>query len=219
VLPLPEVRPVETPAASPPATAVIDVPDAVLPIPEARPAEPAAAMLRLPTPRPPAAREAAPDLPPSPKRERPRSSWPRLTPPSGESEEKTAAGRRACRPRRQIDPARPDRAKAPVHGARSGLGRFARSGAVQLSTKTILNDRMAETVAKWVHEEVVPAARDILVGELTDLRVLDSCSCRGRGNIAGAKISEHGFANAIDIGLPRRQALDRGRRRQAQCRR
>ena len=30
--------------------------------------------------------------------------------------------------------------------------------------------------------------------------IVDSYSCRGRDDIAGAKISEHGFANAIDIG-------------------
>ena len=73
------------------------------------------------------------------------------------------------------------------------------SGAVSLSSKATLNERMAETVAKWVHEDVMPAAHDILAGELTGLRVVDSYSCRGRDNIAGAKLSEHGFANAIDI--------------------
>ena len=59
------------------------------------------------------------------RRERPPIKLAALTPPS-ERERGEDGGRpaRACRPRRQIDPARPDR-KRPVHGARSCLGRFA----------------------------------------------------------------------------------------------
>jgi hypothetical protein len=73
------------------------------------------------------------------------------------------------------------------------------SGAVPLTGETILNERMAVAVANWVHQDVVPAARSILAGRLTGLRVADAYSCRSRDNIVGAKLSEHGFANAIDI--------------------
>jgi hypothetical protein len=57
---------------------------------------------------------------------------------------------------------------------------------------------MAETVAQWLRNDVAPA-----VGTLdTDLRSIetaDSFDCRGRNGIPGAKISEHGRANALDV--------------------
>ena len=122
-----------------------------------------------------------------------------LTPPSGERDEKPATGGSALAALGvksiPLDPIE--------QGACTVLDPVSvaslESGAVALSGKATLNERMAETVAKWVHEEVMPAAHDILAGELTGLRVVDSYSCRGRDNIAGAKLSEHGFANAIDI--------------------
>jgi hypothetical protein len=73
------------------------------------------------------------------------------------------------------------------------------SGAVPLTSKAILNDRMAETFARWVHDDVMPAAQDVLKGQLTGIRVIGSYSCRGRYDLPVAKMSEHGFANAIDL--------------------
>ena len=57
---------------------------------------------------------------------------------------------------------------------------------------------MAETVANWVREDVVAAAAALG----TTLRALDnyaSYDCRGRNRAVGARMSEHGLANAIDI--------------------
>lgn len=57
---------------------------------------------------------------------------------------------------------------------------------------------MAEALAHWVREDVTAA----VAGLGTTVRALDnyaSFDCRGRNRIAGAKISEHGAANAIDI--------------------
>jgi hypothetical protein len=56
---------------------------------------------------------------------------------------------------------------------------------------------MAEAVAQWVREDVVPILKD-----LPPLRVLDnfdSYSCRGRNNIRAAQLSEHGKADALDV--------------------
>jgi hypothetical protein len=72
-------------------------------------------------------------------------------------------------------------------------------GAVALSAKAVLNQRMAETVARWVREDLQPAALSILAERLTGLRVIDSYDCRGVNGIAGARLSQHGFANAIDV--------------------
>ena len=56
---------------------------------------------------------------------------------------------------------------------------------------------MAEAVAHWLREDVVPILKD-----LPPLRVLDnfdSYSCRGRNNVRAAQLSEHGKADALDV--------------------
>jgi hypothetical protein len=57
---------------------------------------------------------------------------------------------------------------------------------------------MAEAVVHWVREEVAPAAGK-LRAPLRGLENYDSFECRGRNRVAGAKISEHGHANALDV--------------------
>jgi hypothetical protein len=57
---------------------------------------------------------------------------------------------------------------------------------------------MAEAVADWVREDLMPA----LAPQGIVARSLDnyaSYDCRGRNRQAGARISQHGLANAIDI--------------------
>ena len=57
---------------------------------------------------------------------------------------------------------------------------------------------MAEAVALWVRQEVGPTALE-LGAALASIDNFDSYSCRGRNRIAGAKLSEHGKANALDV--------------------
>ena len=57
---------------------------------------------------------------------------------------------------------------------------------------------MAEAVALWVRQEVGPTALE-LGAALASIDNFDSYSCRGRSRIAGAKLSEHGKANALDV--------------------
>lgn len=57
---------------------------------------------------------------------------------------------------------------------------------------------LAEAIVHWVRDEVVPAARELGTA-LRGLENYDSFDCRGRNRVAGAKISEHGRANALDI--------------------
>ena len=56
---------------------------------------------------------------------------------------------------------------------------------------------MAQAIAHWVREDVVPS----LKGEppLHALDNFDSYSCRGRNNIRAAQLSEHGRADALDV--------------------
>ena len=72
-------------------------------------------------------------------------------------------------------------------------------GAVALTEKAVLNQRMAETVARWVRDDLEPAAVNILGEKLTALRIINSYDCRGVNGIVGANLSQHGFANAIDV--------------------
>jgi hypothetical protein len=71
-------------------------------------------------------------------------------------------------------------------------------GGVDLSTKAIVNCDVARNVAAWVEDTVQPAAKKV-GGRVTGLRVAASYDCRGRNRIKGAKLSEHGHGNAIDI--------------------
>jgi hypothetical protein len=72
-------------------------------------------------------------------------------------------------------------------------------GAIDVRGKAVVNCTMAETFAGWVEETVGPLAEEILDGAVTSVRVVAGYDCRGRNNIAGAQLSEHGTGNAIDI--------------------
>jgi hypothetical protein len=63
----------------------------------------------------------------------------------------------------------------------------------------VVNCEVAETLATWISDAVNPAAERTLGGKVTNLRVAAGYACRGRNNIKGAKLSEHGRGNAIDI--------------------
>jgi hypothetical protein len=56
---------------------------------------------------------------------------------------------------------------------------------------------LAAEIANWIREDLVPATAS--VGTLTAIEN-GSFECRGRNRVRGAKLSEHGKANAMDIG-------------------
>ena len=69
---------------------------------------------------------------------------------------------------------------------------------VAITPPAVLRCTMAEAIVSWVREEAAPRALE-LGSPLRSLANLDSFECRGRNGIPGAKISEHGKANALDI--------------------
>jgi hypothetical protein len=69
---------------------------------------------------------------------------------------------------------------------------------VAVKPAAILRCRMASAVAQWVREDVAPLAAG-LATRLAELDNFDSFECRGRNRVAGAKLSEHGRANALDV--------------------
>jgi extensin-like protein len=69
---------------------------------------------------------------------------------------------------------------------------------VILAPSATLRCPMAEAVARWVRDDVAPMIAT-LGTSLRGIESLDSFECRGRNGITGAKISEHGRANALDV--------------------
>lgn len=69
---------------------------------------------------------------------------------------------------------------------------------VDVNPPAILRCTMAEAIVNWVREDAAPLAVDHL-GALRAIQNFDSYDCRGRNRIIGAKTSEHGKGNALDI--------------------
>jgi len=57
---------------------------------------------------------------------------------------------------------------------------------------------MATAVADWIRTDMAPLAAS-LGTRLAELDNFDSFDCRGRNRVVGAKMSEHGRANALDV--------------------
>ncbi|MCA6119640.1 extensin family protein [Bradyrhizobium sp. WSM 1738] len=69
---------------------------------------------------------------------------------------------------------------------------------VSVKPAAILRCPMASAVADWIRNDLAPLA-ERLGSTVSDLDNFDSFECRGRNRIVGAKLSEHGRANALDV--------------------
>jgi hypothetical protein len=69
---------------------------------------------------------------------------------------------------------------------------------VALTPPALMRCSMAEEIATWVRQDVAAAVQN-LGARLASIDNYASYDCRGRNNIPGAKLSEHGKANALDI--------------------
>lgn len=61
---------------------------------------------------------------------------------------------------------------------------------------------LARSFIAWIRNAAVPAAREILQGELVRVETMGSYSCRaivGGGAASAGRLSQHGLANAVDI--------------------
>jgi hypothetical protein len=81
-------------------------------------------------------------------------------------------------------------------------------GKVELRPAAVARCETALEFARWVREDVAPSVRP-LGSRLKRIDIAASYSCRPRNNVSGARLSEHGLANAIDVGALH---LDNGRR-------
>lgn len=69
---------------------------------------------------------------------------------------------------------------------------------VSVAPPAVLRCTMAEAVVHWVREEAAPRVLE-LGHALRGIQNFDSYDCRGRNRVVGARISEHGKGNALDI--------------------
>jgi hypothetical protein len=72
-------------------------------------------------------------------------------------------------------------------------------GRVELKPAALLRCPMIPQVERWIRNTVAPAAYNYFGAPLTQVTVAGSYSCRAMNHVAGAKLSEHGYANAIDV--------------------
>jgi hypothetical protein len=69
---------------------------------------------------------------------------------------------------------------------------------VSLKPAATLRCAMASAIADWIRTDMAPLA-STLGTVISDLDNFDSFDCRGRNGVVGAKLSEHGHANALDV--------------------
>jgi hypothetical protein len=69
---------------------------------------------------------------------------------------------------------------------------------IALKPAPALRCAMAESLATWLRDDAAPLAGK-LGAALRAVETYDDFSCRGRNRVAGAKLSEHGKGNAVDV--------------------
>lgn len=169
---------------------------AAVPLPKPRPAEaPAAA-------KPPAAVTQPPAAPAEADRPSETAKPAEVAKPAEPAAPQLSACRQALTEEIAIAPSIPD-----IHGAGGCGGEdLVRLEAIVLPDRrkvavqpaAILRCKMAAAVVDWVRTDIAPLAQS-LGGGISNLDNFDSFECRGRNRIAGAQLSEHGRANALDV--------------------
>jgi hypothetical protein len=70
---------------------------------------------------------------------------------------------------------------------------------VNFSQPAMVTCNVAGTLNSWISQSVQPTAQQIYGSPVVSFKVAASYACRPRNNVRGAKLSEHGFGNAIDL--------------------
>jgi hypothetical protein len=97
-------------------------------------------------------------------------------------------------------PAAPDGACSLATPIKISAIRLRDGGTVAIEPAATMRCATALAVVGWVRDVVVPAAKTHLGGPVTAVKNAASYECRGRNRVQGAKLSEHGKGNALDIG-------------------
>jgi hypothetical protein len=70
---------------------------------------------------------------------------------------------------------------------------------VALDDAKVFNCATIYTASKWLKDVVQPAAEQNFGARVVKISVPSAYACRSRNNVRGAKLSEHGMGNAIDV--------------------
>ena len=163
-----------------------------VPLPKPRPAE--APVVEPEKPAPEASKPPEASQPPEPAKPVVEEAAPTPAPPS--------ACRLALTEAVAIAPSIPD-----IHGVGGCGGEdlvrleavvLADNRRVAVKPAAVLRCAMASAVADWIRSDMAPLAAG-LGSTLSDLDNFDSFECRGRNRVVGARLSEHGRANALDV--------------------
>lgn len=112
---------------------------------------------------------------------------------------------RACLASRSVVPNRFIRTRSALGGpsvcgaARPFEMHAAAGGRVAMKPAALLRCPMVPQVERWVRRSVEPAARYYFGSPVVEMRVAASYACRPINHRRGAKLSEHGYANALDV--------------------
>ena len=158
----------------------------------------------LPKPRPSEAPSAERDKPEKEQQASPPNGKPdqQQAAPAPEPTPQPSACRLALTDEIAIAPSIPD-----IHGAGGCGGEdLVRLEAIVLPDKrrvsvkpaAILRCPMASALVSWIRSDIAPLAERAGTA-VSDLDNFDSFECRGRNRVVGAKLSEHGRANALDV--------------------
>ena len=74
-----------------------------------------------------------------------------------------------------------------------------RVGAVEIVPPAVVNCRIAAKLSEWVEQKLQPIAREVL--DVAILRIVNASAytCRQRVGSSNDRLSEHSFANALDV--------------------
>lgn len=94
---------------------------------------------------------------------------------------------------------------APVRGKIRACGiatpvRLTAVNGIKLTTAATVRCETARTFADWLTDAADPQARQDLGAPISSVWVMASYSCRTRNHRKGARLSEHSFGRAIDVG-------------------
>lgn len=73
-------------------------------------------------------------------------------------------------------------------------------GTVRLNSASLLDCSMIPALDAWIKNVVQPDAEARFGERVVQINTMGTYSCRGINNVRGAKLSEHAFANAMDVG-------------------
>jgi hypothetical protein len=96
-----------------------------------------------------------------------------------------------------LDPLRNGECGAP---APIRLKRIGATGGVDVDPPAVVDCQIIARLHDWIEGTLQPAAERLLGSRITRIVIASSYDCRNRIGSASVRISEHAFANAIDVG-------------------